>query len=89
MLDTIQSMWESFRAIPHLRLYLTTAWLLYLVPLGFWIVLQKREPVATLSWLLGLAALPFVGLLVYQVFGPQKIKRQRLRRSRHPRLHRR
>ena len=81
MLDTIQSMWESFWAIPHLRLYLTTAWLLYLVPLGSWIVLQKREPVATLSWLLTLALLPYLGYLVYFLFGPQKISRQRLRRE--------
>src|SRR3546814_18257956 len=53
-----------------------------MIGLGGWIVLQKREPVATLSWLLGLAALPVVGLLVYQVVGPQKIRRHRLRRSR-------
>src|SRR5690606_9139053 len=42
---------------------------------------QKREPVATLSWLLGLALLPYVGFLVYHVFGPQRIRRQRLRRA--------
>ena len=58
MLESIQALWESFWSIPHLRVYLTTAWLLYLVPLGFWIVLQKREPVATLSWLMALALLP-------------------------------
>jgi cardiolipin synthase A/B len=57
-------------------------WLLYLVLLGGWIVLQKREPVATMSWLLGLALLPWVGFLIYHVFGPQKIRRHRLRRSR-------
>ncbi len=82
MLDSLQHAWHSIATIPHIRLYATTAWIGYLVWLGGWIVLQKREPVATLSWLLGLAALPFVGLLIYQVFGPQKIKRHRLRRSR-------
>lgn len=50
--------------------------------LGGWIVLQKREPVATLSWLLGLAVLPYLGFFVYHVFGPQRIRRQRLRRAR-------
>ena len=45
-------------------------------------MLQKREPVATLSWLLGLALLPYLGFLVYHVFGPQRIERQRLRRAR-------
>ena len=49
---------------------------------GGWIVLQKREPAATLSWLMGLALLPYVGFLVYHVFGPQKIRRHRLRRAR-------
>lgn len=83
MFDSLQHAWQAFVSIPHLTLYLGAAWAAYLLWLGGWIVLQKREPVATLSWLLGLAALPFVGLLIYQVFGPQKIRRHRLRRSRH------
>jgi len=37
-------------------------WLAYLVVLASWIVLQKREPIATLSWLLSLALLPWIGL---------------------------
>jgi cardiolipin synthase A/B len=82
MLESLQDAWHSLAAIPHIRLYVTAAWFAYLVWLGSWIVLQKREPVATLSWLLGLAALPLLGFLIYQVFGPQKIKRHRLRRSR-------
>ena len=57
-------------------------WFVYLVVLAGWIVMQKREPIATLSWLLSLALLPVLGLLIYHVLGPQRIKRQRLRRSR-------
>ena len=56
------------------------AGLVYLVLLGGWIVLQKREPVATLSWLLGLALLPYLGFVIYYLLGPQRIHRQRLRR---------
>jgi cardiolipin synthase len=82
MLDSLQHAWHSLASIPHIRLYVAAAWAAYLIWLGGWIVLQKREPVATLSWLLGLAALPLLGFLIYQVFGPQKIKRHRLRRSR-------
>ena len=82
MLDTLREAWQAFVAIPHIGLYLSAIWIAYMAWLAGWIVLQKREPVATLSWLLGLAALPIIGLLVYQVFGPQKIKRHRLRRSR-------
>ena len=57
-------------------------WLAYLVGLGLWIVLQKREPAATLAWLISLALLPYVGFAVYFWFGPQRIRRQRLRRGR-------
>ena len=80
--DALQQAWDAVLAIPHLGLVLGLAWIAYLILLGGWIVLQKREPAATLSWLLGLAALPFVGFLIYHVFGPQKITRHRLRRAR-------
>ncbi len=82
MLDLLQSAWNAFTSVPHLALWLTLGWLGYLIWLGLWIVLQKREPVATLSWLISLAALPYVGFLIYYVFGPQRIRRQRLRRVR-------
>ena len=80
MLETIQHLWHALWAIPHLKLYLTLAWLLYIVLLCGWIVLQKREPVATLTWVLSLALLPYLGYLIYFLLGPQKIHRQRLRR---------
>ncbi|MGH8032643.1 MAG: cardiolipin synthase [Luteimonas sp.] len=83
MLDWLQPLRDALSAIPHLMLYLILLWVTYLVLLGGWIVLQKREPAATLSWLLGLAALPYLGLLIYQVFGPQKLTRHRLRRRHH------
>jgi len=70
-------------ALPeHLLPLLWAAWLCYLVILAVWIVIQQREPVATLSWLLVLATLPFVGFLIYYAFGPQRIKRQARRRLR-------
>lgn len=83
MFEVLQSAWDGFWAIPHIRLYLTAGWITYLAGLGIWIVLQKREPAATLSWLISLAALPYLGFLVYYVFGPQKIVRHRRRRKRH------
>ncbi len=82
MIDLVHQAWDALWAIPHIRLYLSLGWIAYLVGLGVWIVLQKREPVATLSWLLGLAALPYVGLVVYQLIGPLRIRRHRLRRAR-------
>ncbi|GGP26651.1 cardiolipin synthase [Silvimonas amylolytica] len=56
-------------------------WAVYLVVLSVMIIWQRRAPVATLSWILSLAALPWVGLIIFLVFGPQKIKRKRLRRA--------
>jgi cardiolipin synthase len=57
-------------------------WLAYLVVLASWIVLQKREPIATLSWLLSLALLPWIGLVFYHFLGPRRIRRTRLKRLR-------
>lgn len=67
---------------PELKPWLIALWVAYLVVLAMWIVLQKREPIATLSWLLSLAALPVLGLLIYHFLGPQRIRRQRQRWSR-------
>lgn len=80
MLDTLGDWWDALASLPNLQTWLTVAWLLYLVPLCGWIVLQKREPVATFSWVLSLALLPYIGYLIYFLLGPQKIKRQQLRR---------
>ena len=67
---------------PEIKPWLVAVWIAYLVVLAGWIVLQKREPIATLSWIMSLALLPVLGLLIYHFLGPQRIRRQRLRRSR-------
>ena len=82
MLDALRDAWSWLHDFQHFTLYLTLGWAGYLILLGGWIVLQKRAPAATLSWLFGLALLPYAGFLVYYVFGPQRIKRQRMRRAR-------
>ncbi|MGH8083700.1 MAG: cardiolipin synthase [Lysobacter sp.] len=82
MPDILTDLWHLLVSIEHLGLYLTLGWAAYVLWLGLWIVLQKRAPAATLSWLISLAALPYLGFLIYYFFGPQRIKRQRLRRVR-------
>ncbi|WDK31720.1 cardiolipin synthase [Xanthomonas campestris] len=82
MLALAQGAWDWLADIPHLKALLFAAYVLYLLWIVSWIILQKREPVATLSWVLSLAALPYLGLLIYYWLGPQKVKRQRLRRGR-------
>ena len=79
-------LWEALHRVPGIGPFignvLLVFWLAYVLLLGGWIVLQKREPVATLSWLFALAFLPYVGFLIYYLLGPRRIERQRLRRLR-------
>ncbi len=61
---------------------LSVIWPIYLCIVGVWILLQRRAPVATLGWLLSMGLLPVVGLIVYYFIGPQRMKRQRIKRLR-------
>ncbi|MDE2406795.1 MAG: cardiolipin synthase [Xanthomonadaceae bacterium] len=81
-MESLLQVWDGVWTLPHIRSWLTAGWVLYLLGLGGWIVLQKREPVASLSWLLSLAALPYLGFFIYYVLGPQRLVRQRARRRR-------
>ncbi len=60
---------------------LTIAEVLYVLAVSAWIILEKRPPLATLAWILGLAALPLVGFFVYWFIGPRRLKRRRARRA--------
>ncbi len=77
----LPQLWSAMQGIPHVRAWLAVGWALYLLGLGIWIVLQKREPAATLSWLISLAVLPYIGFFIYYVFGPQRLVRHRARRQ--------
>ncbi|MEO5738292.1 MAG: PLDc N-terminal domain-containing protein, partial [Variovorax sp.] len=61
---------------------LSLAWSGYIAVLSIWIVMQKRAPVSTMSWILSLALLPFAGFVIYYFLGPQRMKKQRLKRLR-------
>jgi cardiolipin synthase len=61
---------------------LSLIWSLQLAVLVVWVVLQKRAPVSTISWILSLVLMPFVGFVVYYYFGPQRLTKQRMRRLR-------
>ncbi len=60
------------------------AWLwlevLWILGMSAWILLERRSPLATLSWILGLAFLPVVGIPVYYFLGPRTLERRQLRR---------
>lgn len=61
---------------------LSLAWSGYIAVLSVWIVMQKRAPVSTMSWILSLALLPFAGFVIYYFLGPQRLRKQRLKRLR-------
>ena len=44
------------------------------------IVLQRREPTATLAWALGVILVPYLGVLAYLMFGRRRFQRQLRRR---------
>jgi cardiolipin synthase A/B len=82
MMATLTAFWLNLQAAwPNISLVLGGLWLLYVVLLSAWIILQKRAPVATLSWLLSLILLPYIGFLIYHFLGPTRIKRQNLKRG--------
>ncbi|MDR0275171.1 MAG: cardiolipin synthase [Burkholderiaceae bacterium] len=60
--------------------WLGWVWSAYSVVLTVWIVMQRRSPVSTLAWIVALNLMPVVGLAVYAAFGPQRLRRQRLKR---------
>jgi cardiolipin synthase A/B len=61
---------------------LTIAQLVYVVVLATWILFEKRPPVSTLAWILSLIALPYVGFLIFFMFGPRRLLRKRLKHKR-------
>ncbi len=76
-------LWQQLHQwFPHLWFGISTLWLAYIVLLSVWIVLQKREAAATLSWVFALAFLPVLGFVIYHFLGPQRIRRQQSKRLR-------
>ena len=63
-----------------LGFWLGLAWAIYEAVLIVWIIWQRRSPVSTLAWIMSLSLMPVIGLAVYAWFGPQRIRRQRLKR---------
>jgi cardiolipin synthase len=54
---------------------------LWIILMAGWILQERRPPVTTLAWILGLSMLPVVGIPVYLFLGPRRLKRRLLRRA--------
>jgi cardiolipin synthase A/B len=67
----------SLLDLPPWVLWLELVWIL-----GFSavILLERRPPLATLAWIVGLAWLPLGGAIVYYFLGPRRLGRRRMRR---------
>lgn len=63
-----------------LTLLITIALIVWAAAMVVMVVLQRRSPAATISWLLVLTLLPIVGWGIYQIIGPQRLARLKLKR---------
>ncbi len=66
----------------HWKSLLAWLWLVTGIYLALRIIWQQRAPVATLAWIMILGLVPPVGILIYHFFGPTRVNRQTLRRTR-------
>ncbi|HZJ97427.1 MAG TPA: cardiolipin synthase [Oligella sp.] len=65
----------------HWQSILFVIWSVYFALLVGTILLQKRNPISSIAWILSLALLPVVGLFIYHFFGPRKIEKQKMSRA--------
>lgn len=75
-LGYLEQLWKAVPGEVWFALYVF--WIVLAV---IFIVLQRRPPTTTLAWIIGFMSLPFVGAIVYFVFGPRRLERRRLRRT--------
>jgi len=54
---------------------------LWILLMAGWMLQERRPPVTTLAWILGLSLLPVVGVPIYLFLGPRRLKRRLLRRA--------
>jgi cardiolipin synthase len=53
--------------------------LVWLIGVTIWVATDRRAPASTLAWIVALAFLPLIGLPVYLLVGPRRLRRQRSR----------
>ncbi len=52
---------------------------LWIAGVAIWVATDRRAPASTLAWIVTLAFLPLLGLPVYWLVGPRRLKRKQLR----------
>ena len=64
-MDILINIWKS---MPDL---VSVLYLITVIFVAFLIILENRNPEKTISWILVLILLPFVGIIIYLFFGQQ------------------
>ncbi len=64
-------------ALPDWVIALEVVWVILI---SCYILLERRPPLATLAWILGLTYLPVLGFVVYYFLGPRRLDRKQRRR---------
>ena len=67
----------NFIELPNWAIALEIVWV---VGMSMYILLERRPPLATLAWIVGIAWLPILGFVVYYFLGPRRLDRKRRRR---------
>lgn len=52
---------------------------IWVIGLGTWIIMERRSPAATLAWIFALAWIPLLGIAIYLLIGPRRLRRKKLR----------
>ncbi|MCC7051738.1 MAG: cardiolipin synthase [Gemmatimonadaceae bacterium] len=68
----------NFVELPNWAIALEVVWV---IGMSMYILLERRPPLATLAWIVGMAWLPILGFLVYYFLGPRRLDRKRRRRG--------
>src|SRR6187401_1556694 len=53
--------------------------LVWVAGVTVWVATDRRAPASTLAWIVALAFMPVIGLPVYLLVGPRRLRRKRLR----------
>jgi cardiolipin synthase len=51
----------------------------WMVFVALWMLHERRTPTATIAWMLGLSAMPLLGIPVYLLVGPRRLERKKVR----------
>ena len=58
--------------------WLAVGEVVWLIGMSAWIILERRSPVATWAWIFALTWIPLLGIPVYFLFGPRRLRRKKL-----------